>query len=321
MSALAPVVLFVYNRPWHTLQTLEALQTNTLASESVLYIYADGAKDGASNEALQKIQEVRALIASKQWCKEVVIIESEQNKGLAKSIQSGVSKTIQKHGKAIVMEDDLITSSAFLTYMNKALARYESRKSVFSISAYNVPSSKMAIPNDYVYDVYVSLRNGSWGWATWSDRWSQVDWEVKAYQTVKNNQQMQGAFNRGGDDVYPMLQAQQSGELNIWSIQFTMAHFINHAVSIVPTLSYVDNVGLDGSGENCSASNSLRNSHLCMNENPRFLDVLYEDKHLINAFYSCNHNQKRPVWQKAINRLTRMLGRENIFVIKKKIYN
>ncbi|MFA5783128.1 MAG: hypothetical protein WC868_12750 [Bacteroidales bacterium] len=45
MTNLSPIVLFVYNRPWHTRQTLEALSKNILADQSKLYIYADGAKE------------------------------------------------------------------------------------------------------------------------------------------------------------------------------------------------------------------------------------------------------------------------------------
>ena len=41
MTDLAPVVIFTYNRPWHTQQTLEALQKNQLANESELFIYSD----------------------------------------------------------------------------------------------------------------------------------------------------------------------------------------------------------------------------------------------------------------------------------------
>jgi len=42
---LAPIVLFVYNRPDHTRQTVEALQKNELAKESELFIYSDAAKN------------------------------------------------------------------------------------------------------------------------------------------------------------------------------------------------------------------------------------------------------------------------------------
>ena len=36
---LAPIVLFAYNRPWHTQQVLDALSMNYLSDMSVLYIY------------------------------------------------------------------------------------------------------------------------------------------------------------------------------------------------------------------------------------------------------------------------------------------
>ena len=45
---LAPIILFVYNRPEHTKKTIEALKKNELASESVLYVFSDGAKDDAT---------------------------------------------------------------------------------------------------------------------------------------------------------------------------------------------------------------------------------------------------------------------------------
>jgi hypothetical protein len=320
-NTLSPIVLFVYNRPIHTERTLEYLQKNNLADQSSLYIFCDGAKENASSETVKRIHEVRQIIKAKQWCKEVVIIESEKNLGLALSIKTGVSEVIAKHGRVIVMEDDLITSPAFLTFMNQSLDYYSNRKSVFSIGGYNMPSKMMQIPVDYDYDVYVCLRNESWGWATWQDRWNQVDWNVANYQTMLKNKQIQDALNRGGDDVFEMLQMQQSGKLNIWSIQFTMAHFMNHAVSIIPTHSYVDNVGLDGSGENCGINLALRNDSLCVNENIRFLDILYEDNRIINAFYSANCRVKRPLWKKLVNRFSRLIGRKNVFVIKKKIYS
>lgn len=42
---LSPIVLFVYNRPDHTRQTVKALQKNELAEQSELFIYIDEAKN------------------------------------------------------------------------------------------------------------------------------------------------------------------------------------------------------------------------------------------------------------------------------------
>lgn len=319
-NTIAPVVLFVYNRPIHTESTLMALKDNTLSDVSTLYIYCDGLKKNASKESIQNFEEVRRIVKREKWCKEVIIIESSVNKGLATSIKTGVTEVINKHGNVIVMEDDLITSPAFLTFMNKALNYYQKKNSVFSITGYNLPPNKMEIPLDYNYDVYVNLRNGSWGWATWLDRWQQVDWSVSTFNTVSKQKEIRVALNRRGDDVFDMLENQQNGKLDIWSIQFTMAHFVNHAITIAPTVSYVDNIGLDGSGENCKPTIALRNNLLNTKEDIVFLDILYEDRRLINAFYSAHCKKKRPIWQKLINRISRILGRENPFVIKGRIF-
>jgi hypothetical protein len=319
MTELAPIVLFVYNRSVHTEQTLDALMQNTLASESTLYIYCDGPKKSASEADLKKIQNVRKIVKKEKWCKTVHIIESVMNQGLATSIRTGVTDIVKKHGKVIVMEDDLLTSSAFLSYMNKALNYYEIRKSVFSISAYCLPPNKFQIPDDYNYDVFVGLRNSSWGWATWNDRWQQVDWEVSVFDEIKSNPEIKEAFNRRGDDVFEMLEMQQSGKLDIWSIQFTVAHFKNHAVSIIPTISYVDNIGFDGTGENCGVTEALKNTRLSENEDIRFIDILYLDKRLTNAFYNVYYRKKRPQLKKIANRLSRFFFKKNIFIIKRKI--
>src|SRR5476651_1758025 len=118
---LAPIVLFVYNRPWHVEQTLNALAANELAAESELYIYADGPKDNADAITLENIQKTREIIRKKKWCNEVYIIERSKNLGLQASIIEGVTTVVNNYGKVIVLEDDIITSPYFLQYMNDAL--------------------------------------------------------------------------------------------------------------------------------------------------------------------------------------------------------
>ena len=75
MDNLSPIVLFVYNRPWHTQQTVEALQKNELAKESELFIYSDAPKDEVAEE---KVKEVREYIKSIDGFKKVTIIEREK---------------------------------------------------------------------------------------------------------------------------------------------------------------------------------------------------------------------------------------------------
>src|SRR5688572_7223408 len=118
---LAPVALFVYNRPWHTRQTVKALQNNFLADETELFIFSDGPKNDDSKAA---VQEVRDYLKTIEQFKNITIIEQEKNLGLANSIISGVTEIVNKYGKIIVIEDDLISSRYFLKYMNDALDKY-----------------------------------------------------------------------------------------------------------------------------------------------------------------------------------------------------
>jgi hypothetical protein len=321
MRTLAPIIVFTYNRPVHTEKTLDALMQNELASESILYIYCDGAKENITEEQREKVARVRKVIRKEKWCKEIHIIEAENNKGLANSIIEGVTEVINKYGKAIILEDDLVTSPFFLKYMNDALDFYENRQSVFSVSANRPPEKFFSIPKDYEYDVFVSLRSYSTGWATWKDRWEQVDWSMKYLDSFLQRPNQIKALNRAGDDMTRLMIMQREGQIDSWAMRFGFAHFMNHAVAILPCISYVDNIGFDGTGIHSGINKSdYRNDISLALREIRFLDCLYEDDRIINAFYSRFCDKKRPVWQKVINRFCRIIGRKNIFVIKKKIY-
>lgn len=318
---LAPIILFTYNRPHHTEHTLNALMQNELANESILYIFCDGPKTDASNEQIKKISEVRQIIRKRQWCREVHIKESKQNKGLANSIIDGVTEIIEEHGKVIVLEDDLITSPWFLKYMNEALNFYENYPAVFSISANRPPTIKMKIPDNYPYDVFVCLRSYSTGWATWENRWKLVDWSMTKLDNILNNPFQKQALNRAGEDMARLLLLQKSGSIDSWAMRFGLAHFINHTVAILPCVSYVDNIGFDGTGTHSGKiAHIYRNDISLAKEEVNFLDVIYEDSRIINAFYSAFYPGKRPLWKKAINWSIRKIGKKPPFIIKKKVY-
>ncbi len=320
-NSLAPIILFTYNRPWHTKQTLNALMQNKLASESVLHIFSDGSKLDATIDQINKINEVRQIIHSVKGFKEVVIKESKVNNGLANSIIAGVSEVISQYGKVIVLEDDLITSPYFLQYMNSGLDFYESYNSVFSICADRPPYKFFEIPKDYEYDVFVSLRSYSTGWATWIDRWKKVSWSLEVTDDFFNKPEQIKAFNRGGEDLSKLILLQKEAKIDSWAIRFVLAHFVNHAVAILPCVSYVDNIGFDGTGVHSPDNEeNFRKNVFDAPSIPRFLNILYEDRRIINSFYSAYFPKKRPLWKKIINRLSRILGFKNIYVIKKKIY-
>ena len=259
MKELAPIVLFVYNRLDHTIETINALKNNYLAEKSMLYIYSDAPKN---KRDIESVSAVRNYINKTIGFKKIVVIERMNNWGLANSIIDGVTTIISKYGNIIVLEDDLVTSKYFLTFLNESLNEHLNNKSIMSIAGYSFP---IEIPKNYNYDVYIFYRCMSWGWATWKDRWENVDWETKNIIKTINNDKFKKEFSRGGEDLYPMLIRQLKGKVNSWAIRWCLHHYYNNSACLYPVKSYVKNIGFDGSGIHCGVD-------------PTFERILVEDK-------------------------------------------
>lgn len=243
---LAPIVLFVYNRPWHTRQTIESLQANELASESELYIYSDAPKDSMS---LSNVKEVRSYIHSINGFKKITIIEREKNWGLANSIIDGVTNIVNQYGKVIVLEDDLVTSPYFLRFMNEALSFYKDKQKVWHISGWNYP-----INTDDLGDVFMWRLMNCWGWATWADRWQHfeknTDKLIKEFSKSDIN-----AFNLNGTEIFwNQVLLNKKKRINTWAIYWYANILKKEGLCVNPAQAFVKNIGNDGTGVNCDAT-------------------------------------------------------------------
>jgi hypothetical protein len=234
---------------------VEALQKNDLSSESDLFIFSDAAKSSSDKD---NVNEVRNYINNIDGFNKITTIERNENWGLANSIIDGVTTIFKDYGKVIVLEDDLITGSYFLKFMNEALVAYESRDDIFSVTGFNYPPNTLNIPSEYNDEVYLNYRFMCWSWGTWKDRWSKVDWSVKRFAILKKDKKEIRKFNRGGEDLYPMLQSQMEGKIDSWAIRFCFAHTLHESFCVYPVLSLVNNEGFDGSGVHCHNDDGTR---------------------------------------------------------------
>ncbi|MDR0422000.1 MAG: glycosyltransferase [Proteiniphilum sp.] len=242
----APVLLFTYNRPAHTRQTLNALLRNTLVSESELYIFSDGYKNETDRKA---VEEVRKIIHNTGGFKKIHITENSRNRGLAESIISGVTQVVDDRGKVIVIEDDLETSPHFLTFMNQALTMFENEPRIGHIHAYCYPLPELP-------EAFLIKWAGSWGWATWKRAWQTFNPDGKALLDEIKRRKLTRAFDFNGKYPYTrMLQRQVSGENNSWAIRWNASLFLGDKLSVNAGRSLVTNLGFDGSGTHCGSRN------------------------------------------------------------------
>ena len=244
---ISPIVLFVYNRPWHTQQTIESLLRNKLSKESDLFIYSDNARDG---DSFSKVQEVRDYIKTIKGFKKITIIERNENWGLASSIIDGVTRIVNQYGKIIVLEDDLITSPCFLRFMNDSLDMYECDKQVASIHGYIYPIDDL--PNSFF------IKGADcWGWATWKNKWDIFEPNgQKLLNELKSKGLEKEADFNNSYGFTSMLKQQIKGRNDSWAVRWYMSAFLKDMLTLYPGRSYVQNIGFSSEATHCTSENT-----------------------------------------------------------------
>jgi hypothetical protein len=303
---LAPIVLFVYNRPWHTQQTIKALQKNELADQSDLVIYSDAYKN---DQDWSSVQQVRDYIKIIKGFKSVKVVEREDNWGLAKSIIAGVTEVVNQYGKIIVLEDDIVTSSTFLSLMNQALDRYRNEPKVWHISGWNYP-----IDSDNLGDFFFWRVMNCWGWATWADRWAKYE---KSPRKLINewSAQQKHHFDLDGSGVFwHQVIGNTEGKMNTWAIFWYATIYQNKGLCLTPTSTHVDNIGHDGSGVHCGNSQTNNAEKTVLNTKHQLVwPVEYKESALaveeIKLYY---RKQKKILFVRIINKLTRIFIGRNV---------
>ncbi len=288
---LAPIVLFVYNRPWHTRKTLEALAKNEYAKQSALFIYADGPKPDATEKDRKQIAKVRSIIQAEKWCQEVTVLEAPENLGLANSIIKGVTEVVDKHGKVIVLEDDIVTTKGFLKYMNDALHLYEKEERVMHIAASMIPI-KDPLPETFFFNVC-----SCHGWATWDRAWKHLRTDpFELLLELKDNDLLDRFNIEGTENFANQLERNISGALFTWAIKWYATVFLKNGFCLHPRKSIVQNIGCDGSGVhfdiNFDYQTSKPATSIAVNRIP-----IEEDKkvrELARQFYRKNNNKTIP---------------------------
>ena len=249
---LAPIVIFTYKRLDTLQKAIESLKSNELATQSLLYIYSDAAR---SDNDVTGVTEVRNYLKTINGFKNIEIIQAVNNIGLANSIINGVSDIINRYGKIIVLEDDLILTPNFLTFMNEALNYYQNNSKVYSISGFMFDIKS---DNNWPYDIFFTKRHCSWGWAMWKDRWNEIDWAVPDFFSFLASKKKQKEFDEIGSDLSSSLIKQMNGQINSWAIRCNYHQFLKQTYTVYPLKSKVINLGF---GENATHTTQRFNKY------------------------------------------------------------
>ncbi|MGE6218518.1 glycosyltransferase [Nubsella zeaxanthinifaciens] len=289
MQALAPIALFVYNRPKHTERTIKFLQQNLLAPDSRLYIFSDGPKNNSDEE---QVNEVRNFIKTVDGFKSVKVIESKTNKGLANSVIEGVTQLNNNYGQVIVFEDDLVSSPHTLTYFNEALNRYRNDDKIMHIGAYMYHLKDSNLPESFFYRAATS-----WGWATWQSAWQHFEPNIDKLIAQFDRQKISEFAIEGTMNFWKQMQDFKKGKNNSWAIRWYASIFLRGGLTLNPSQSLVNNIGHDGTGVH-SGINDIYN--VIINPKPitQFPTEITENKEAYQAIKAFLANRKGNLWDR-----------------------
>jgi hypothetical protein len=243
----SPIVLFVYARPEHTRKVLQSLAQNKEAIESDLIIYSDGPKN---EKTADLVAEVRTIVAHVSGFKSVTTHFSSENKGLSQSIISGVSEVLRKYSSCIVLEDDLVLSPHFLSFMNDGLSKYSADSRVASIHGYVYPT-QASLPENF-------FMKGAdcWGWGTWKRAWDLFESDGSKLLEQLKKRGLINEFDFGGSYAYSgLLKKQIERKVDSWAIRWHASIFLENMLTLYPGKSLVHNIGNDRSGTNSGQYN------------------------------------------------------------------
>ena len=286
-ESMVPVALFAYNRPYHLMKTLEYLRKNVGSESTELYIFCDGARGNGDQSDVDRVHKV---VMTTTGFRRIHTVFRETNYGLAKNIIAGVSDLISDYGKLIVLEDDMITSKYFLNYMNQALNMYQYDAQVASVHAYIYPA-KEELPESFF------LRGADcWGWGTWSRAWKVFNENGRELLDQIKHRKLEKEFNFNNSyDYLGMLEDQVSGKNNSWAVRWYASAFLKNMLTLYPGVSYIQNIGLDGSGAHCGSTTKFDTILQKKKPNLNSLPVMENQEARLIVANSLKQSQSR--WQ------------------------
>lgn len=235
----SPLVVFPYNRPQHLQLTLEALGRCVGYSECPLYIFCDAPKSAKDFIGTRAVQAVAHAWVGMHGG---TVIERKENYGF-RNITEGITEICAKYGRVIVIEEDIVVSPDFLTYMRLSLDKYESDSRVQLISGYILPDTQPPLPSTFFLPTPFI-----WGWGTWQRVWENYSWHPKGCEEFLKDSEKCYRFNyKNGRSFSDMLKraitCNPPGSYT-WDVQLAYTIFSQNGLALHPSHSLVWNTGM-----------------------------------------------------------------------------
>ena len=299
----SPIVMIGYTRKETLRRSLLNLSQCYGVRDHDIYLFLDAECKPEHKSAVEAMYTCANQVRM-SCLTHLTIIRRERNYGVPGNLLSAVSQILDKYGRIIFFEDDVLVSRTFLKYMDSALDFYEGDARVWCINGNSAPYVK--IPSDYPHDVYLTPRNLPWGWATWKNRWEKVDFRIRDWPVLKGDPRFVEKVAETGEEMLGLLDGVYQGFVRTWDVQCTYYMIKNGLFAIEPRYRLTKNIGFASVGAvNCCGRNMALECMKYYDFIPRLEAGVTKDSRIWNSFRNAWTNNS--MLSRVIRKLHRVL--------------
>ena len=215
------------------------------AQPKQLYFYSNKGRNDKGDE-IARNEQIRAFAKEVDWECDLHTWFRDDYVDVYTSLKDSKRWLFSQVDDAIILEDDCYPSLAFFTYCDYFLDYYKNNKEISFVSGNNYVKNV-----DYKgADHLVTRTFYCYGWATWKDRWENVDFEMEA-DSFCNYNMLKTYFD--GNSRLAFIYKEQYRHwrdfihrTHCWDMQKTMTQVICKTYSVNPVYNLVCNIGING---------------------------------------------------------------------------
>jgi hypothetical protein len=235
---LAPVALFVFNRPQLTLKVYERIRA---ARPQTLLVVADGPHPNRP-EDYQLCEAVRKIVSSPDWPCELLTNFAEENLGARRRISSGLDWMFDLCSEAIILEDDCVPCPSFFSFCSSMLSYYREDRRIMHITGDNFQGGRRRGDGSYFLAKYPH----TWGWASWRRAWRYYDVSLRAWPVAKQEGWLASVMDDPAEIKYWtwILDETYHERMEVWDYQWMFTCWSQSGLAIHPNENLVTNIGV-----------------------------------------------------------------------------
>jgi hypothetical protein len=248
-----PVLFLIFNRPDTTARVFAAIRA---ARPKHLFIAADGPRHSHATDA-DLCSQTRAIIEKIDWPCELKTKLNDSNLGCKTAVSSAITWFFDNVEEGIILEDDCLPDPSFFDYCEQLLHRYRDEPRIMHISGDNFQKPS----REYSADIYFSIYNHIWGWATWKRAWALYDVNMSDFTLHETSEILQSMTDNIAFRDYwlQIFQNTHEGKINTWDYQWTYAMWRKNALAILPRVNLISNIGFGSEGTHTTTINWMAN--------------------------------------------------------------